>query len=266
MEGREVVIVEAVRTPVGRGHPEKGYYRDVHPNELLGARWTEVIDRAGHPSRGGRGRHHRLRAAVRRAVVQHRPQRVAPGRPADRDAGDDDRPPVRLRAAGGQLRRRADRDRRPRRRDRRRRRAHGPHPAVRRTGRSSRTLGTPLPAGAARAPSARQPGPERGADRRAVGHLARASATRSRCARSSAPRARPTRAASSARSCPFARQRHGPPTDQGIRRETTLEALAELKPAFKEDGLITAGNSSQISDGARGRAARCRARRRTSSA
>ena len=47
MEGREVVIVEAVRTPVGRGHPEKGYYRDVHPNELLGRVWTEVIDRAG---------------------------------------------------------------------------------------------------------------------------------------------------------------------------------------------------------------------------
>ena len=47
MEGREVVIVEAVRTPVGRGHPEKGYYKDVHPNELLGRTWTEVIDRAG---------------------------------------------------------------------------------------------------------------------------------------------------------------------------------------------------------------------------
>ena len=39
-------------------------------------------------------------------------------------------------------------------------------------------------------------------------------------------------------------------TDQGIRRDTTLEALAELKPAFKEDGVTTAGNSSQISDGA----------------
>jgi acetyl-CoA acyltransferase len=33
--GREVVIVEAVRTPIGRGHPEKGYYKDVHPNALL---------------------------------------------------------------------------------------------------------------------------------------------------------------------------------------------------------------------------------------
>jgi acetyl-CoA acyltransferase len=39
-------------------------------------------------------------------------------------------------------------------------------------------------------------------------------------------------------------------TDQGIRPETTVEKLAELKPAFKEDGKVTAGNASQISDGA----------------
>src|SRR5207302_1969157 len=46
-EGREVVIVEAVRTPIGRGHREKGYYKDTHPNELLGKTYTEVIERAG---------------------------------------------------------------------------------------------------------------------------------------------------------------------------------------------------------------------------
>jgi acetyl-CoA acyltransferase len=39
-------------------------------------------------------------------------------------------------------------------------------------------------------------------------------------------------------------------TDQGIRPDTSLEALADLRPAFKEDGRVTAGNSSQISDGA----------------
>jgi len=38
--------------------------------------------------------------------------------------------------------------------------------------------------------------------------------------------------------------------DQGIRPDTSLEALSALKPAFKPDGRITAGNSSQISDGA----------------
>jgi acetyl-CoA acyltransferase len=45
--GREVVIVEAVRTPVGRGHEEKGIYKDVHPSTLLAKTYSEVIDRAG---------------------------------------------------------------------------------------------------------------------------------------------------------------------------------------------------------------------------
>jgi len=39
-------------------------------------------------------------------------------------------------------------------------------------------------------------------------------------------------------------------TDQGIRPDTTLDALAALRPAFREDGRVTAGNSSQVSDGA----------------
>ncbi|XP_062982571.1 3-ketoacyl-CoA thiolase, peroxisomal [Elgaria multicarinata webbii] len=38
--------------------------------------------------------------------------------------------------------------------------------------------------------------------------------------------------------------------DEGIRPSTTLEGLAKLKPAFKENGTTTAGNSSQVSDGA----------------
>jgi acetyl-CoA acyltransferase len=38
--------------------------------------------------------------------------------------------------------------------------------------------------------------------------------------------------------------------DEGIRRGTTAEKLANLKPAFQDDGVIHAGNSSQISDGA----------------
>jgi acetyl-CoA acetyltransferase family protein len=38
--------------------------------------------------------------------------------------------------------------------------------------------------------------------------------------------------------------------DEGIRPGTTPEALADLRPAFKEDGVVTAGNSSQIADGA----------------
>lgn len=39
-------------------------------------------------------------------------------------------------------------------------------------------------------------------------------------------------------------------SDEGIRSDTTLETLAKLRPAFKKDGILTAGNSSQISDGA----------------
>ncbi|TAK47968.1 MAG: thiolase family protein [Saprospiraceae bacterium] len=39
-------------------------------------------------------------------------------------------------------------------------------------------------------------------------------------------------------------------TDEGVRPDTSLEALARLRPAFKKDGVVTAGNSSQTSDGA----------------
>lgn len=38
--------------------------------------------------------------------------------------------------------------------------------------------------------------------------------------------------------------------DEGVRRDTTLERLAALQPAFKPDGKVTAGSSSQVSDGA----------------
>jgi len=46
-DGREVVIIDAVRTPIGRGHKEKGYYKDTHPNTLLAKCYTEVIERSG---------------------------------------------------------------------------------------------------------------------------------------------------------------------------------------------------------------------------
>ncbi len=48
-------------------------------------------------------------------------------------------------------------------------------------------------------------------------------------------------------------QRKGDPiifdTDEGVRAETTMESLGRLRPAFRKDGLVTAGNASQISDG-----------------
>jgi acetyl-CoA C-acetyltransferase len=48
-------------------------------------------------------------------------------------------------------------------------------------------------------------------------------------------------------------QRKGDPikfeVDEGVRADSSLEALARLKPVFKKDGVVTAGNASQISDG-----------------
>jgi acetyl-CoA acyltransferase len=48
--------------------------------------------------------------------------------------------------------------------------------------------------------------------------------------------------------------------DEGPRRDTSLEGLAKLKPVFKEGGSVTAGNSSQMSDGAAGVVLMSRAR------
>ncbi len=45
--GREVVIVEAARTPIGRGHLEKGYYKDLHPSNLLAKVYGELFERTG---------------------------------------------------------------------------------------------------------------------------------------------------------------------------------------------------------------------------
>lgn len=45
--GREVVIAEAVRTPIGRSHPEKGWFRDIHPNAMLAACYQDLVGRTG---------------------------------------------------------------------------------------------------------------------------------------------------------------------------------------------------------------------------
>jgi acetyl-CoA acetyltransferase family protein len=45
--GREVLIAEAARTPMGRAHPERGWYRDTHPNAMLAACYTELLARSG---------------------------------------------------------------------------------------------------------------------------------------------------------------------------------------------------------------------------
>ncbi|MEU7810950.1 thiolase family protein [Pseudonocardia sp. NPDC049154] len=47
LQGRDVFVVEGARTPFGRSHPEKGWFRDTHPNELLGAVYRDLLGRAG---------------------------------------------------------------------------------------------------------------------------------------------------------------------------------------------------------------------------
>src|SRR5919109_4299001 len=45
--GNEVFVVDAVRTPFGRAHAERGIYRDTHPNTLLGSCLTALVERCG---------------------------------------------------------------------------------------------------------------------------------------------------------------------------------------------------------------------------
>jgi len=47
--GRDAWIVEAMRTPMGRAHPERGWFRDTHPNVMLGAVYTSLLESTGLP-------------------------------------------------------------------------------------------------------------------------------------------------------------------------------------------------------------------------
>ncbi len=47
---RHAVIIDAVRTPIGRAHPDKGYYRDVRADDLSGDLMKALIERAGVPA------------------------------------------------------------------------------------------------------------------------------------------------------------------------------------------------------------------------
>ena len=51
---REVYVIDAARTPMGRSHPEKGWFRDTHPNVMLGTVYTELLRRTGLPAAEGR--------------------------------------------------------------------------------------------------------------------------------------------------------------------------------------------------------------------
>ena len=198
-KGREVVIVEAARTPIGRGHPEKGYYKDTHPNELLGKAFSEVIDRAGIPAEavedvitgcvqqiGEQGFN-----IGRNAWLQAGLPVTTPATTVDRQCGSAQQA-VNFGAALVGVRR-------PRRRDRRRRRAHGPHPDGRHL--QLRRPGRHAVAGRADGPlQPRAAGHLGRDDRRQVGDPA-LGARRARAALAPERRTRrPRKAASSARS------------------------------------------------------------------
>ena len=47
LTGRDAWIVEALRTPMGKAHPDRGWFRDVHPNAMLGAVYTALLEATG---------------------------------------------------------------------------------------------------------------------------------------------------------------------------------------------------------------------------
>ena len=82
---RKAVVIDAVRTPIGRASADKGYFRDVR-SEDLSAHVDPGAGRAdGHRPEADRGRALGLRAAAGRAGFRRRPDRRAGRRPADRD-------------------------------------------------------------------------------------------------------------------------------------------------------------------------------------
>ncbi|MDQ3850119.1 MAG: thiolase family protein [Actinomycetota bacterium] len=247
-QGREVVIVEAVRTPIGRGHPEKGYYRDTHPNELLGRCYTEVIDRAGIDAAevedvvAGCVQQYgeQMFNVARNAWLQAGLPVETPGTTVDRQCGSAQQA-VNFGAALV---------------------AAGVHDVV--IGAGVEHMGhIPMGVGLRWVDQVGSPWPRELMDRHALipqGLSAEMIAERWEIPRSELDElaVRSHRLAHRATEegrfereiVPIATNGDVRVTDQGIRPGTDLDTLAQLEPAFKSDGRITAGNASQISDGA----------------
>jgi acetyl-CoA acetyltransferase family protein len=249
-QGREVVIVEAVRTPIGRGHPEKGYYRDTHPNELLGAIYTELIARAG------------IDAAEVEDVIAGCVQQIGEqswniarnawlqaGLPIEAAATTVDRQCGSAQQAvnfGAALI------------------AAGVHDVV--IGSGVEHMGhIPMGIGMSWTEQVGTPWPPAIIEKHHLvpqGLSAEMIADRWEIPRSEMDELalRSHRLAHQATEegrfereiVPMQTNGDLRASDQGIRPDTSLEKLAALKPAFKPDGKVTAGNASQISDGAAG--------------
>jgi acetyl-CoA acyltransferase len=247
-DGREVVIVEAVRTPIGRGHKEKGYYKDTHPNALLGRCYTEVISRAGIDASevedvvagcvaqfGEQGLN-----VARNAWLQEGLPIETPGTTVDRQCGSAQQA---VNFSAGLI-------------------AAGVHDAMIGSGVEhmghfpfAATMQTQQEFGMAFTPELMAKhnivgqglGAEMIADQWEIprSELDELALRSHKLAHQATEEGRFEREI-----VPMAVNGDTYVTDQGIRPDTTLEALSQLKTVFKADGKITAGNSSQISDGA----------------
>ncbi len=246
--GREVVIVEAVRTPVGRGHEEKGYYKDLHPSNLLARTFSELVSRAGiDPAE--------VEDVVSGCVQQFGEQGFNIGRNAWLEAGLPVTTPATtidrqcgsaqqaVNFAAALI-------------------ASGVHDVaigggVEHMGRISFADGMAVQQehGFAFSPQLMERynlvpqgiSAEMIADKWEIprSELDEIGLRSHQLAHQATEEGRFEREI-----VPISVNGDTYVTDQGIRPDTSLEKLAELKPAFKEDGKITAGNSSQISDGA----------------
>jgi acetyl-CoA acyltransferase len=248
MNGREVVIVEAVRTAVGRGHPEKGYYRGIHPHTLLGTCYEEVIGRAGIDAA-------QVDDVIAGCVQQIGEQSVniarnawlerglpieTPATTVDRQCGSAQQG---VNFGAAQI-------------------AANVHDIVIGAGvehmghipfsvgtETQERYGTPYTEELlARHDIVGQGlGAEMIADAWEIprSELDQIAVRSHQLAHQATEEGRFQREI-----VPIAINGHSATTDQGIRPGSSIEALAQLKPAFRPDGKITAGNSSQISDGA----------------
>ncbi len=246
--GREVVIVEAVRTPIGRGHEEKGYYKDVHASNLLAKAYSEVIERAGiDPGE--------VEDVVSGCVQQFGEQGINIARNAWLEAGLPIETPAatvdRQCGSGQQAVNYAAAMV-----------ASGVHDVmvaggVEHMGHISfaDSASVMQEHGFAFSPQLMERynlvpqgiSAEMIADKWEIprSELDEIGLRSHQLAAVATEEGRFDREI-----VPFSVNGDTYATDQGIRPDTSLEKLSQLKPAFKEDGKITAGNSSQVSDGA----------------
>src|SRR6266480_200452 len=246
--GREVVIVEAVRTPIGRGHEEKGYYKDVHASTLLSRTFAELVDRAGIEAS-------EVEDVVTGCVQQFGEQALNIGRNAWLEAGlPIETPATTVDRQCGSAQQAVNFGAALI--------AAGVHDVV--IGSGVEHMGhLPFAAGmktqqefggaftAKLMEKHNIVGQGLGAEMIADQWEIPRSELDELALRSHQLAAKATDEGKFEREIvPLQVNGATYVADQGIRPDTSLEALASLKPVFKEDGRITAGNSSQISDGA----------------